>query len=281
MIDTAQLCGEQFSHFSDSVHEQERVVMKKQIIYEHPLNERMRSWLRMEHLFCHVNFRIKSASPWDSRSAVDGLLEILDFLARNDLKPDLIKELERHVRDFERLQSANNVDQNRLSEILTQIDTVYADLMELDNQLTRQLNEHPLLSSVRQRNNIPGGTCRFDLPAYYFWLQRPPQHRQNELNEWLYALQPLHSAIELCLYLVRNNAMASHEIADAGFFQAKLEPEVNYQLLRVSLPGDYPFFPEISGGKHRFSIRFFEYGTHLKAEQTDENVPFELCCCSV
>ena len=281
MIDISQLCGEQFSYFSSGETEPRHVAMKKHIVYEHPLSERMRSWLRMEHLFCHVNYRIKSVSPWDSRAAIDGLLEILDFLARNDLKPDLLKELERQARELERLQSSNDVDQGRLSELLTQIEQSHTALMRQESQLVRHLNEHPLLSSVRQRNNIPGGTCRFDLPAYYFWLQRPPQHRQNELNEWLYALQPLHTAIELCLYLVRNNAAASHEVADAGFFQAKLDAEVNYQLLRVSLPGDYPYFPEISGGKHRFSIRFFEYDTQLKAEQTEENVPFDLCCCSV
>jgi cell division protein ZapD len=49
----------------------------------------------------------------------------------------------------------------------------------------------------------------------------------------------------------------------------------------VSLPMDSLYYPEISGGKQRFTIRFFEYNAYRRAEQTDKNISFELCCCMV
>jgi cell division protein ZapD len=277
MFDAVDLCSEKFSE----PFKMEHSAMKKRTTYEHPLNERVRSWLRLEHLFCQLNYRIKSVSPWDSRAAVEGLLEILDFISRNDLKPELVKELERYTQEFQQLQQVTGVDQTRLAQLLERINEVLTVLMAQEGPFGRQLQEIPLLASVRQRSNIPGGTCHFDLPAYHYWLQRPPKHRQNDLHEWLSAFEPVRTAIELCLYLIRNNATASHEVAEEGFFQTRLDGQGIYQLVRVSLPVDSPYYPEISGGKQRFSIRFFEYNAHRRAEQTEKNISFELCCCMV
>ncbi len=73
--------------------------MQNTIIYEQPLNERMRNFLRLEHLFNHIEFRSQDTLEWDCRSTLESLLEINDLLSRSDLKGELIKELERHSSD--------------------------------------------------------------------------------------------------------------------------------------------------------------------------------------
>jgi cell division protein ZapD len=154
-------------------------------------------------------------------------------------------------------------------------------LAETEGHLGQGLAQNHLLNMVRQRSTIPGGTCNFDLPAYHYWLQRNPKQRQKDLSEWLAIFDPLREAIDLHLYLMRHNATASQEVAETGFFQTRLDPQTPYQLVRISLPSEYNCYPEISGGKHRFSVRFFEYDTaRAQPQPTEQNICFELCCCA-
>ena len=68
--------------------------MQNKITYEQPLNERMRNFLRLEHLFNLIEFRSQATFEWDYRNILESLLEINDLLNRSDLKTELIKELE-------------------------------------------------------------------------------------------------------------------------------------------------------------------------------------------
>ena len=67
------------------------------VVYEQPLSERMRTFLRLEFLYTQASFHSESPSPWSSRAAVASLLEILAITARGDSRNDVLKELERHV----------------------------------------------------------------------------------------------------------------------------------------------------------------------------------------
>jgi cell division protein ZapD len=46
-------------------------------IYEQPLNERMRGFLRLDFLYQQAVHHHTKADPWSTRAAVSGLLEIL------------------------------------------------------------------------------------------------------------------------------------------------------------------------------------------------------------
>ena len=52
------------------------------------------------------------------------------------------------------------------------------------------------------------------------------------------------------------------------------------QLIQVNMNTISPYYPDISGVKHRFTIRFMEgAGSNLKSVQTNNDVHFELHCC--
>lgn len=258
----------------------ENVGVKNKIVYEQPLNERTRSWLRLEYLFNCVDYRLKTPSDWDSRSAVEGILAILEFVQRNDIKAELIKDLEYQLKLLSKWQEIPHVNNEKLDVLLEKLDYFLNALKSLEGQFGFHLQEHYLFNSVRQRLSIPGGTCRFDLPAYYHWSQKNPKNRHNDLLEWLAAFFPLREANELNLYLLRQNALPSHEVAVAGLFQSKLSASAKFQIIRVTLPHDISCYPEISGGKHRITLRFFEHQQlHEKPTQTSQDVSFELCCC--
>ena len=71
--------------------------VKDAIIYEQPLNERIRTFLRLEFLFSQAAQHLHDDSQWGSRNTLTSLLDILSIFGRTDLKTEVLKELERHT----------------------------------------------------------------------------------------------------------------------------------------------------------------------------------------
>ncbi|MGB5064880.1 MAG: cell division protein ZapD [Candidatus Competibacter sp.] len=252
------------------------------ICYEHPLNERARSLLRLEFLFQQVNHAIAGHSSWDSRTALQGLFDLLALTGRNEFKRDLLKELERHGATLSRLRQAPGVHAATLDSILAEIGSVIGQVHGLDSLVLEAVRQTDFLSSIHKRSQIPGGTCRFDLPAFYHWLQQDAPIRTSHLREWLTPLLPLQQAATLILRLIRESATPRPEIAVQGFFQRGLDSSAPHQLVRVLLPPGNPFFPEISGGRHRFAIHFLEQpNPNRRAVQISSDIAFELTCCAI
>jgi cell division protein ZapD len=256
--------------------------VKKKVFYEQPLNDRVRNLLRLEFLFEGITYRLKGPSVWESRDVVGNLIEVLDFLTRVDLKNDLISDLEHHYQALQRWQQLPKADIERMNHLLNRTHNILTALAQMDSPAVENLIQHPLLSAVRQRHGIPGGASGSDVPVYHFWLQKTPKQRQGEVNDWLMLLEPLRDGVELDLFMIRNNVINSQETASKGFFQSKLDAQADYQLIRVGLPAEPIFYPEINGGKHRFTIRFFEQAQRNdRPFATEQDVNFELCCCMI
>lgn len=251
-----------------------------QIIYEHPLNERIRTMLRLEHLFRIALHYTKGKSNWDSRVFVGTLIDILDIFSRGDLKNELIKELERSATTLNNLISNPRVDSSRLTTILKAMEHLTDNLYGLKNQPGHELREDEFLNAVRQRSTIPGGTCDFDLPAYHRWLEQPWELREADQKRWFSHLDPIRQAIELLLKMIRNSADPASVTTDNGSYQQSLDTAHPFHLLRVGLPADSPYYAEISGSRHRFTIRFLRPsdGRPVLADQT---IDFQITCCSL
>lgn len=240
----------------------------------------MRAFLRMEFLFSQVSHYIDGSSEWDNRNAISALIEIVDFITRSDIKTELIKELERHATTLNALGDSPAVDNRRLSAILEKIDHFLGKLRDSSYQPGQILRQSEFLTSIKQRVSIPGGTCNFDIPGYFYWLHKPAQVKNTDLQNWLSDLLLLKDSINLSLQMIRNSNTPSSERAERGFYQKQIEANVACHLIRVVLTRDSNYYPEISGGKHRFAIRFMEQtSTSARPVQTKESVPFELHCC--
>ena len=155
------------------------------VIYEQPLSERIRSFLRLEYLFERTSYELQRDDPWASRSTLDALIDIMSLMGRSDVKKEIIKELERHCSTMESLARNPNVDKKTLEGVVEQIQHFLGALKFRDNPPGYELRYHEFLSSVRQRSAIPAGTCDFDLPNLHFWLQTPAENRSRDLTRWL------------------------------------------------------------------------------------------------
>ncbi|MEW8276329.1 MAG: cell division protein ZapD, partial [Candidatus Thiodiazotropha taylori] len=177
--------------------------MTDQIHYEHPLNERIRTFLRLEHLFMQVDHFRPLADIWSNRAAIEGLLSIMSVFGRSDLKTEILKELERHVSNLERVRQQPGVNMQALGLVLDDLEQAIHQVYRMDGQIARNLRNNEFLTSIMQRSSIPGGGCNFDLPQYHRWLNQPHEVRQDQMSEWMHELHPVREAVVLLLNLVR------------------------------------------------------------------------------
>lgn len=254
--------------------------MNTQTLYEFPLNERIRVFMRLEQLFLQLDHFLASDSVVDKRAAISVLLDILTIFSRSDLKSEIIKELERHTKMLKALSKSLEVDSEKLAPILNDFNQASKSLYETNGKIGIKLMESDLFQSISQRSSIPGGSCSFDLPAYHYWLEQDPSVQKIDLERWTQPFTEVRNAIGLILGLLRQSGQTSQEVAEAGFFQLGLDKDHPVQLLRVSVAESLGCFAEISGGKHRFSIRFMQPSSdENRPSQIGNDIPFSLTRC--
>ena len=250
-------------------------------IYEHPLNERLRFFLRLEFLFRQARHSFRGEAEWDSHDTLKTLLEILNIVSRIDIKTEVIKELDRISVTLNTLTETPNVNHETLEQILSTLTGFKSQLHSLEGSLAHELRENEFFKLVMQRSGIPGGLCDFDLPQYRHWLKSSPETRVENLKYWLSTLDPLRLSVELMLKLIRESSEPVQQTAENGNYQQTLESSTPYQLIRVFLPALSPYFVEISGGRHRLTARFMEASMSKRPIQTTDNVSFQISCCAL
>lgn len=252
------------------------------IAYEQPLNERVRTLLRVEFLYRQGQFGIAGESQWHSRLALSTFIEVVDLLSRSDLRSELQKELERLASTLQALAQTPGVDPDRLRHILSECEHLSERLHAAPYSLGGEIKGNDFLNAIVQRSSIAGGACSFDLPVYHRWLHQPPEARRADLEHWFGRVNAVAEATTLILRLLRESADTMPEVAYGGTFQTSLDRAIPYQMLRVILAQGIPWFPEISGNRHFCTIRFMEQPSlQDRPRQVPMDVEFQLERCVV
>jgi cell division protein ZapD len=250
------------------------------IVYEQPLTERMRTFLRIEFLARQAQHHARQPSAWSSRAAMHSLIEILAIVSRGDVRGEVLKDLERHATLLTGFGNRPGVDRTRLDALLARISQLREQLGNCGSNYTQPLKTSEFLAAIRHRSAIPGGTCEFDLPDFKHWLSLPEEQRYNDFQAWFRHLKPLCDAIGQLLWLTRESSPGRPELAPGGMFQYQIDRSIGCQLVRISLPAGVEYYPEISGGQHRFTVRFLAWsGPEQRPVQVSDEVRFELTCC--
>jgi cell division protein ZapD len=251
------------------------------IRFEHPLNERIRTLMRLEDLFARAgHFAGRDDAP-EHHAALLSLFEITDVASRADLKTDLLQELERQKQVLGPLRSNPQIDQQALSGLLAEIERVNASLLAQAGKVGTHLRESEWLMAIKQRVAIPGGVCEFDLPAYHYWLNKDAAARRRDLANWLEPFEPIRAGSAIVLRLLRENSRTSRHIAYRGVFQLMLTTTKVAQLLQLTLRRDPPCVPEISANKYALNIRFIGVFGMDRGNVVDQDVEFELNFCNL
>ena len=252
-------------------------------IFEQPLNERMRIFLRIESLYDRLQYLKNLDTDTGSHQALLTVLELTSLVERGDIKQEILKEVDRQHKALNQLISHQNVDKSRLDLTLSKLKNALNSIRGLDGKLGEHLKKIDFLLTIKQRASIPGGSCDFDLPQLRYWLNLPIDSRVSDIDRWAEPYARIYEVLVLILNIIRDSAHAEMTTARKGFFQEALDTSQPNQLLRIELPYGSDIFPEISAGKHRYSIRFLQAQKSVDQlpVQCKEDISFRLFRCTL
>ncbi|MBK6998975.1 MAG: cell division protein ZapD [Rhodoferax sp.] len=250
------------------------------ILYEYPFNERIRTYLRLEHLFLRLSELMFRSTPLDHHFAIATIFEVMDVGARADLKSDVLKDLDKQKQTLNSYRGNPAIAESVLDKIVARLENCFATLNGQPGKAGQTLTENDWLMSIRSRVSIPGGTCAFDLPAYFAWQHHDTSSRQADLQHWVASLTPLAESIHLLLKLLRDSGSPQKVMAVGGQFQQNLPQGRSFQLLRMALKDDVNLIPEISGNRLMVSIRLMRHEADDHLHPCSDDAAFELTLCS-
>ncbi|WP_019027192.1 cell division protein ZapD [Colwellia piezophila] len=247
------------------------------VLYEHPLNERIRNYLKLEQFFAQAytcldnDLKITTSHP----VFFNALFAIIDTLERNDVRSDLVKDLEKLEQNLVIWSKGPDVDSSILEKQLTETVHLIRHL-RVPRPTWWQLKEDKLLAGLKQRFAIQGGSSSFDLPQLHFWLHQSEQQTKQDIAQWLNLLSDFSSALGLILKFIRLRDDFETIEVDSGFYQDNGE---GLLLLRIKLADDAKYYPTISGNKFRYSIRFMLPCQNTGRRYANQATVFQLARC--
>ncbi len=246
-------------------------------VFEFPLKEKVRNYLRVEQLLGQLKITAKAEHTHLQLVFFEQLFALLDLIERLDLSSDLSKDLDAHEKNLVYWSKHPKIDSTALEHALKTVLTLKQKL-KTDRRFTSALKDDKLLSAIRQRFAIPGGACSFDLPNLHFWLQQPLDQRQSEIAQWLDTLSLLDDAIAVSLSFIRERGQFVAVVAENGFYQGAAEDK--NELIRVKCHVDQGYYPTLSGNKFRYALRFMHFAPEEGQSPAIESaIKFQLAAC--
>ncbi len=250
------------------------------LLYEYPLNERIRTLLRLEDTFERFDYFASQDHALAHHSALGTLFDILEIASRSDLKTDLLQELERQRQTLNNFRSSPDVALEALDSILRDIDKAWTAVNAMTGKTGQHLRDNEWLMSIRSRTIIAGGACEFDLPSYYAWQNRPADSRRADILAWAAPFRPLYDSLSIVLRLLRESGHRQLLTASNNGFQLQLAGKT-YQMAQVRVAPEQGAIPEVSANKYVLWIRFTTQGGDLRPKAFEGQVDFELSLCNL
>ncbi len=247
----------------------------QQLVYEHPLNEKVRTYLRLEAGLQQVRQQADLSDDARQQGFFSSIFAVLETIDRNDIRPELLKDIDKCEHAMVEWSEHPQISDVALKDQLQLGVRLQSDLFR-GNRLGGNLKDDKFLAPLRQRFLIPGGSCFFDLPQLQYWYALPPQQRQQQVQEWLNELQLAEQAVNYVLNFIRARGQFVPEQAVAGFYQSGTE---QFELLRLRYDINDGCYPTISGNRYRYAIRFMQLCDAQGRTSTDKAINFALARC--
>ena len=250
----------------------------EQGIYELPLNERLRTFMRIEFLFSRLTNFSNSKDRWEVRTTIHTLLEIYTILARTDVRREVLADLDRYIIQMQRFQSMPDADNEMAINLLEDLNIIKDRMLNLGTGYLQPLRDDDYISALLHRHTLPGGKAEFDMPRYKFWLESESKTVKNDLNGWINIVKPICGGIEKLMWIIRESSEPIGTVATSGQYNHQIGKTAQISLIRVFIENS-SVYPEISGGRHMIAIRFLERDKDGRFIQTKENIEFKLSLC--
>lgn len=249
--------------------------------YEFPLNERIRTMLRLEDLFDKTLHHLEGDTQLSHHCALITLFQILDVIDRGELKTDLLQELDRQKLMMQNLRGNPSISEKILNEVIQEIEKTATSLRSNTTKFGQALRDNDWLMGIKQRAGIPGGVCEFDVPSYHFWLDLSATKRKQDLESWISTLLPLYEGVRIILHILRGSGSANTCVASGGVYQQMLNGAKPAQMLRIEMDESEACFPEVSANKYVINIRFQNMESIQRVKAFDTHVSFTMTLCNL
>ena len=243
-------------------------------IYEQPVDERIRKFLRFENIYMKINNHKDIDSKYDAYSVLLNISELFINLTRSEIKRDLISEIETHKVRYQEYIKFDGADKIKLNSIMEKQNAILKTLHDLEANYLNVLKRDELLQTIIKHIN----TSCADLE---YWLSRDHDFRKNQINLWLELIKPIENSIFFCLDLLRRSTETLEITAKDGMYLFKMDTEKKIRLLRVTMKTDNYFFPKISVGPQRATIAFMTIDDNNKIIRLNQDINFVLDICYI
>lgn len=220
------------------------------IIFEHPLNELVRSFLRIERLFAELDRSLRFSE--DKNTVLMLMCSIMRLLERPDLKSKLTNYLHQQYLQLEAFSNNPSIEQERLEKMLARIDTKLK-LLKSNHTLTALMPcSHELIKKYQTEMMSHGATALIVEPIFSAWDQLSSEDSTEILSQWRLQIEDLHATIQLAVELMRLSQPFQTIECNSSFYSKSIN--FDYSLIRMKLPKGIQ--PELSAGRHHVAIRF-------------------------
>jgi cell division protein ZapD len=246
-------------------------------VYEFPLCEKVRNYLRLEQLFKQLDHTATFDSEFECLHFFDVLFTLMDLLERLDVRTDFIRDIDVHEKNLVHWSSHPNIDSAALEGALKNLHRLLSDLKRT-NKLGSSLKDDRFLGSIRQRFSIPGGATSFDLPHLFCWLKQSKDVRNKDITMWVNQLALVRENITLLMQYLRERGRYEEVVGTNGFYQGVVTDKID--LIRVRCSNSQGYFPVLSGNKYRYGIRFMQLvPDEGSAGGVLGDIKFDIACC--
>lgn len=246
-------------------------------VYEFPLNEKVRNYLRIEQLLQQIRVSAEAQSSTANIHFFEDLFTLIDLLERLDVRTDILRDFDIQERNLVHWSQHPNINNEALQQTLQAILRM-RDVLKKNKRIGTELKENTFINAIKQRFAIPGGSCSFDLPNLHFWANLPVQQQVEDKLKWLAHLNIIESAISLTLSFLRQRGSFQSVTANNGFFPGLADDKG--ELIRIRLDVDKGCYPTLSGNKYRYALRFMTFGQNeVPSKPIDYNLDFEIASC--
>ena len=251
--------------------------MKEYIIYEQPVAENIRNFLKCEYLFEKFNAALLQEDLWGVKSSISTLLEMSDFIMRINLKIELLKDLEKCMLYLKILTNDSNVNIIELDGYISEIEAAINMINNINESPSKLIVDNEFLMQINNKIHIPAGDNFFDMPAYLNFLSSSKSSIIEHINIWYEPFSPLIQASKLILNIRRNTSDFLLRTSSKSYFEQKIDKNFRVDLVRIKILKKDNIYPVISVNRQNISVIFKNsYGRNKLSKPITENNEFSL-----
>ena len=247
------------------------------VIYEHPVTEHAKLLKKIEKTYLKIESLIKERKKHSFANILFLIIELETLVSGQESRIDIQRVLNKKKNFLVSLTSSPEVNHEILEKTLEELEETDKRLRYLEVPPGSNLQKDHFIQSIKSKYNLRGPPYNFELPHLNYWAHRDLENQLDRIKFWLEDLIPIVKTAELILRISRQSGRKTICKAECGFYQYMNEKQTNLDLMQIKVHPNLRAFPEITGNKHKFLIRFLEEkGSQLKPLQATKSITFEL-----